>query len=177
MKSIYWLLILILAALSAWSLFLSYQSPKIAYVRSQELIFNYSGTKEARVDYENKKAVWMANVDTLRMDFQRAVNSYNNDYKILTPSERQEKEAYLDRQKSQLDQYTLTIEEKSREEDQKMMQAVLNQVNSFVEEYAKTNNYDVILGTTASGSVLYGDESLDITEDLLKALNENYEGK
>jgi outer membrane protein len=44
-----------------------------------------------------------------------------------------------------------------------------------VEEYGKENGYDLILGTTTSGNILYGTEKKDITEQVLNALNNAYE--
>jgi outer membrane protein len=83
----------------------------------------------------------------------------------------------LGQQQQQFLQYQQAIDEKIQEEDSKMMQEVLNQVNSFVESYALQNDYDLILGTTMSGNVLFGDKSLDITDALLAELNSHYKGK
>ena len=48
--------------------------PKIAFVRSQDIIYKYEGTVEAMTKFNNQKQQWQANVDTLKYDFQRAVN-------------------------------------------------------------------------------------------------------
>jgi outer membrane protein len=55
-----------------------------------------------------------------------------------------------------------------------MTEGVLNQVNSFIEEYSKNKGYDLVIGTTTSGNLLYAREYMDITDEVLKALNENY---
>ena len=38
----------------------------------------------------------------------------------------------------------------------------------------KSNNYNYILGSNEAGSVLYGEESSDLTQEILKALNDGY---
>ena len=53
---------------------------------------------------------------------------------------------------------------------------MLAQVNAFVERYAKEHAYDVVLGTTDAGSLMYGGSELDITQEVLTALNEDHEG-
>ncbi|TRX56137.1 OmpH family outer membrane protein [Fulvivirga sp. M361] len=151
--------------------------PKIAFVRSQELIYNYEGTKEAMTKFNNQKQQWQANADTLKFDLQRAVATYNREYTNLTVSQRQKQEEVLSKQDRQLQSYSSAIEEKIRQADDEMMQAVLDQVNVYVEEYSQKHGYDLILGTTANGNVLYGKEELDVTEYLLKGLNEKYLGK
>ncbi|MEQ8477227.1 OmpH family outer membrane protein [Fulvivirga sp.] len=153
-----------------------YKSKKIGYVNSQELIYEYSGTKEAMVKFNKKKSDWQSNVDTLKIDFQRAVDQFNRDFKNLSNEERNKRAEDLTRRENQLKSYSVAISEKIEVEDQKLMQEVLDQVNVLIEEYARKNNYDLILGTTDAGSILYGDDQLDITSDILEELNQKYAG-
>ena len=55
-----------------------------------------------------------------------------------------------------------------------MMEGVLNQVNSFVQDYGRKKGYDVIFGTTLSGNILYGKEVIDITNEVVEGLNQTY---
>jgi outer membrane protein len=55
-----------------------------------------------------------------------------------------------------------------------MTQSVLNLVNDYVKEYGKSKGYRYILGATGSGNLVYAQESYDITDDLVKGLNEEY---
>ncbi|MEM7106690.1 MAG: OmpH family outer membrane protein [Bacteroidota bacterium] len=150
---------------------------KIAFVRSQDLIYNYEGTVEAMAKFNNQKQQWQANVDTLKFDFQRSVNLYNQDYPTLSLNDRKQREESLSQQERQLQSYASAISDKVKQADEEMMQASLDQINVFVEQYSQKNGYDIILGTTLSGSVLYGDKTLDITDRLLEALNKNYHGE
>ncbi|MEO1053053.1 MAG: OmpH family outer membrane protein [Bacteroidota bacterium] len=176
MKWYYVLGIVVVLIIGTGSIY-SFQKSKIAYVRSHDLIYAYDGTKEAMTAFNDKKSQWQANVDTLRTSFQRAVDMYNKEYPKLSLQEKQLRETGLQRQQQQWESYALAIEQKIEEEDDKMMQAILNQVNSSIKAYGEQNGYDVILGTTTSGSVLYGRESMDITDELIKVLNRQYQGE
>ncbi len=77
------------------ALFLSSNSHRIVYVQSNELIYNYEGMKEAQQHFQKKHNVWQANLDTLQLDFQRAVNKYNNEFPGLSLQEKQQREAQL----------------------------------------------------------------------------------
>ena len=55
-----------------------------------------------------------------------------------------------------------------------LLQGALNQINEFVAQYAEANSYDVVLGTTAGGNVLYGAEYVDITDEVIEGLNASY---
>lgn len=169
--------LIVLLVLVAATVFLFLNRPKIAYVRSHDLIEKYQGTLEARAEFEKKKNGMSSNVDSLKIDFERAKNQYLKDINSLSPKQRSEKEEMLTFQQEQLVKYSEAVLMKVQEEDNKMMQEVLNQVNSFIEEYAKTRNYSLILGTTLSGSLLYGEQAIDITDQLLLELNNRYKGK
>lgn len=150
---------------------------KIAFVRSQDLIFKYEGTKEAMAKFNDQKETWQANVDTLKVDFQRAVLNYNKTYEGLSAQERQLREKDLSGREIQLQNYATSVDTKIKKADEEMMQEVLDQINVFIKEYSVEKGYDVVLGSTVSGNVLYGEETLDITEELLEALNKHYKGE
>lgn len=173
---LFFLLNLIVAVVAAY-IFSNYNKVEVAYVRSHDLIYSYEGTKEAMVKFEGQKSQWQGNVDTLKLDFQRAISAYNKEYGQLSGEERKTREEMLGNQRQQLEVYAQAIDNKIKEEDSKLMESVLNQVNSFVEGYAKENGYDIILGTTTSGSILYGEERLDVTDEVLEALNGKYRGE
>jgi outer membrane protein len=150
------------------------RSVKVAYVRSQDLVYNYTGMKEVQSKFEAQKQAWQSNLDTLKMDFQRSLSQYQREYKQLGEEEKKTREQMLRTQETNVIQYNDAVTAKYKEEEEKMLQGVLNQVNSFVEQYGKEKGYDIILGTTLSGSILYGENTIDITEEVLAELNKNY---
>lgn len=168
---IYYSLFLLLAVFSGWTFYRTTDLPRVAYVRSADLVYKYNGMIEAQQDYRKKTEAWQANVDTLRSDFQREIMAYNRDFEKLSPSERKEREKDLSARQQSLQQYAQSIEAKKKEEDDRITQGVLNQINSFVESYGKSHGYDIIFGTTNSGNLLYGENYLDITQDVLAAMN------
>lgn len=148
---------------------------KIAYVRSTELVYGFRGMQEAREQYEQKSRMYQANMDTLQRDYQLAFAKFSSESSGLSVQDRQMREKALMAQQESAMQYARSLESKMKEEDQKMTEGVLNQINSFVEEYGRSKGYEIILGTTISGSILYGDEAIDITDEVLKAINKNYQ--
>ena len=168
----------VLVAVGA-SLLLSYQLfyKRVAYVRSQELIFEYAGTQEAMLKFEEKKRQWQANVDTLQWSLQRDVDLYKQEYPDLTVDEHLKREEELHQQEKQLQNYAQTVQAKIQQADTEMMQGVINQINSFIEVYSKKNGYQLVIASNGEGNLLYGEDYLDITDDLLKALNQNYKGQ
>ena len=64
----------------------------------------------------------------------------------------------------------------SSEKDSEMTKSILNQIDSYILEYGKKNNYKYLFGVTDNGNILYADEADDITDIILEELNNKYEG-
>lgn len=147
---------------------------KIGFVKSSELVYGYRGMTEAHSLQESKTNELKSNLDTLQADFQKAINQYNKEYASLSEKERSEKENLLSIQEQNLKLYSQNIQNTIKQNDVNLTQGILNQINTYVEEYAKKKGYTIIFGTTTSGNILYGEPAIDVTDDVLKGLNENY---
>jgi outer membrane protein len=150
---------------------------KIAYIRSSDLVYGYLGMEDAHREYEEKSKIWQSNADTLQQEYKHSLDEYAVKKAKLSKEEKEQMEKSLQEQQQTLVNYMQTVKSQAKEEDEKITQEVLNQVNSFVEEYGKNNGYKIILGTTLSGSLLYGEDGMDITKEVLSALNKNYKGE
>lgn len=165
--------------LFAFLLFLFFsQSDKlsIAFVRSDYLLNNFEGTKVARVRFSGVKENFQANLDTLSANFRLQVSRYTETSKSLSKESQNEWENRLNIQQQQIEDYSRNIEEQIRLEDEKLMQSVLNQINSFIDEYAKDKGYDIII-SNAQSPIFYGAEKHDITEAVLSQINNKYKGE
>jgi outer membrane protein len=54
------------------------------------------------------------------------------------------------------------------------MDTVVSKVKKEIKAYGKSNGYTYILGGGDGGSVLYGTDAQDLTEEILKILNDKY---
>jgi outer membrane protein len=173
------ILILVVASilLSSLALYKSMRQTKVAYIRSSELIYAYEGMKESQRVFQSKKATDQSNLDTLRLELEQAFNTYSKEVVTLNDKDKKERLNLLQMQEQNYLRYAESIKEKEKKEEQSMTEGVLNQVNSFVEQFSKDHGYDVVLGTTNSGSLLYANEGMDITKEVLEALNTNYKSQ
>ncbi|MBI5539682.1 MAG: OmpH family outer membrane protein [Bacteroidia bacterium] len=150
-----------------------YTRPKIGYVRSQELIMGYAGTKDAQYSYKEKITGMQSNLDSLITEF----NKVQENFKLVkSPNEKSSLNEELTQKQMDIQKYSQAIESMSQQEESKALEGVLNQVNSFIYDYGEQHDYDLILGTTLSGSILYGTKVIDITDPILKLLNDHYKG-
>lgn len=174
MDKIFKILVIVSLLASGIAFYKSVRQPKIAYIRSSELIYSYQGMKEAQQLFQTKKSKNQANVDTVRIELERAFNQFSREISLLNEKEKNERRALLRAQEENYLRYAQSIKDAEKKDEMEMTEGVLNQVNSFVEIYSKEHGYNLVMGTTNSGNLLYADEAMDITNDVLKAINEEY---
>lgn len=68
------------------------------------------------------------------------------------------------------------FEQIEQEEGQEMSKRIWTQINQYVADYGKQNGYDMIWGTSSGGTLMYGKETLDISNQVLDYINKRYEG-
>ncbi|UTW61198.1 OmpH family outer membrane protein [bacterium SCSIO 12741] len=144
--------------------------PKIAYVRTQELMNQYHGMIEAREIYKNQDEAW-------KVEMEQAYRTFRTKAQQVDAAPGSLEEAQLKNEYEQLRTREQEYKEKSQKLDDQLTQRVLDQVNGFIEEYAEDHSYQMVLGTTQAGNLLYGEEQLDITKDLINQLNQHYDQK
>ncbi|HEY9008587.1 MAG TPA: OmpH family outer membrane protein, partial [Ohtaekwangia sp.] len=73
--------------------------------------------------------------------------------------------------------YQQAMNTQAQQEDAKMTQEVVTQINAYLKKYGEANGYKIILAATQYGNLAYADEGLDITDEVLAGLNKEYSGK
>lgn len=180
MNNIKFIIVLLIAViLSAVTSFLvsHYNTSKVAYVKTYELLEKYKGMQEAKALYQKEYNGWKSNMDTLKLDYHKSLSKYTSDSPNLSDSEKEGREKLLQQQNENLVQYARMLDERAKEKEGTLTQGVLQQVDSFIKDYAKEKGYTAIIGRSNPEVVLYADESQDITLELLEALNKNYTGE
>jgi outer membrane protein len=168
----------ILTAAAILFFYFEYQKKNsVAYVKSQIVLEKYKGMEEARVVFENKVGKWKSNIDSLEFIYNNSLQKYSAESSKIESSKKAEVENQIKKQAVIAEQYAKSMEAKAQEENEKLTQGVLNQVNDFIKKYAEKNGYDIVLGVTLSGNILYGSDAIDITDEVLEGLNTEYEGK
>lgn len=92
----------------------------------------------------------------------------------MSQQKAQEEYATLQQRGQLIGQQLQQEEQLMQQMGQRNMDSLITDVKARVQEYGKANGYQYILAGGEGGSVLYGDEAQDVTEELLKLLNEEY---
>jgi outer membrane protein len=150
------------------------RTEKLAYVDNGKLIEKYTPMIELRKELEKKSSRWKSNIDTLQSDFEKALKKYEKARASMSEKERKLNEELLQNKQQQFLQYSDAAKAKSNEEANKASSSVLVKLNTFIKEYGKKNKYKLIFGANASGNIVYGDQVIDITEEIIEGANKEY---
>ena len=64
--------------------------------------------------------------------------------------------------------------DKTAREQNDLNRQLFNKITSFLKEYNKDNKFDIVLSTQLGSTVLYAENGFDITNDVVRLLNEEY---
>lgn len=161
-------LLLVLTVLVSISISYFLFNKKIAYVRTGEIISKYKGIINANKLFSEETRIIQSNVDTLKSRFENAkrLAEKSNNQKLWFEAGQSEKD---------YQNYSLKAQEDLRKREQELSSSLIGKINTFIQEYGKSKGYTLILGTTDDGSILYGNEGIDLTEVILIDLNKQYQ--
>ena len=152
----------------------SCQQDKIAFVDSTKLINEYQEKIDIEAQFKTKADKFQKRADSLSRAFQGEAMEFENKSKSLSQSAAQEQYNVLMQKRQTMGQQLQAEELQIQQEGQTEMDTLVKKIRTFVKDYGEKNQYTFILGSNEAGSVLYGEKSKDITEAVLKELNEAY---
>ena len=151
-------------------------APRIAYVDSIKLMNGYQGMIDARKVYQQKATGWQANIDTLAMEVQQRIADYEKTSAKMSAKERDLSRELIRNKEQQLREYQQVLNSQAQEEDAKMTNDVVSQVNTYIKEYGESNGYTVILAAV-KGNIVFAKDAIDLTDEILEGVNKNYKGQ
>jgi outer membrane protein len=151
-----------------------YRAKKIGYVDAVKLMSQYKGMDIARKELEERSQAWRANVDTLQAELNSSVEEYNRTKGKASARENKLLEELIATKERQLQDYQQTVSEQFQKQDQEMSVKLLDKVNSFIKRYGEQHKYDIIFSATPYGNIVHGDASVDLTEEIVKGLNQDF---
>ncbi len=154
------------------------QPEKTGFVNNSELINEYLGKKDIENRYKQKDEMAKKKSDSLGQAYQ--IEALGLQEKLSNMSEKQQQAAAQPFQQKwqMIEQQMKSEQQRFQTEFQTEIDSSIVEVADFVKSYAKTNGYSYVFGTSdVSRSIMYGEESNDLTKAILEALNANYEEK
>lgn len=148
---------------------------KIVYVNADTLLEKYEYFKDIRVKLEEKAKKAQADLQSRSNAFQREVTDYQQKAAAMSAADRQNTEERLARKQDELARHNQNASASFAQEEAEENEKLYSRITDYLKKHAKENGYKMVLTySTSNPAVLYADESLEITNEVLEALNENY---
>ena len=147
---------------------------KIAYIDVEVIMKDYSATKALEEKLKAKQDAFAKQLDSLQGPFQLKVQEYYKAAPQMSPQKRAEAEGALQQEQQFLQARQQQASEELQKENLENSEALTKKVDSFVADYAKAKGFQLIIGTSGKGTVMYGDEKMNVTADILELLNKDY---
>src|SRR5690554_2228776 len=148
---------------------------QIVYVNSDTLLENYEYFKEIRTRLEEKAQKAQADLQSRSTAFQREIADYQQKAPTMSAADRQCTEERLARKQDELARHQQNAGTAFAQEEADENEKLYTKITEYLKEHAKQNGYKLVLTySTTSPAVLYADESLEITQEVLTTLNAAY---
>lgn len=147
---------------------------KTAYIDTEKLMKEYQESIDFETKYEamskrmqNELEADMKKFQNDVVDLQRNAQSKGMEWAMARQKELEKREATLaEKQQNYMMKFQ---QEGSAERD-----SMVTKMKGFIKDYGQEKGYDYVFGTGDAATVLYAKDGYDITEDILKLMNEAY---
>lgn len=153
-------------------------SLRIAYVDIDSLLNNYDFSITLRNEMlrktENVRMTLSEKAKAIQADMADFQNKLENNV-YATRQRAEEEQARIIKSQEDYARLEQRLASELSAEEQKNNIALRDSINNFLKDYNATHSYDMILSRMAD-NILFANESLDITKDVIDGLNKRYKG-
>ena len=149
----------------------------IVYIQMDSLINQYDMFNDLRSELESKAQAIQDDLTKKGRSFESAAKDFETKINkgLLTRSQAEEQQQRLLQRQQNLQDLSQQKQYEMAEEEAVMSRKVMDAINTYLEKYNKEKGYALILTTSAaSNTVIVGNPALDITQDVLTGLNDEY---
>jgi outer membrane protein len=150
---------------------------KIAYVDMGSIMKDYDGLKAFDEEMEAEKDQLRKEIESLIEPYQLKVDEYYKKVDKMSAAEKSSAELALQQEQTAINEQQDKFMQQIEEQRLEGLEAINDEIADYVEEYAKSKGFQMVFGTLGTETVIYGEEKLNITQEVLIELNRLYSEK
>jgi len=166
MKNVVWIMALVLLA--------SCQQEKIGYVDNVKLMDEYQEKVDADAKFKSEEEVLTKKRDSMSQAYQLEMQAFQTKSQSMSQKKAQEEYGLLQQKGQFLGQQLQQEAQVAQTANQAILDSIISTVKKEVKAYGKANGYSYILTGGDGGSVLFGKEANNVTDEVVKILNDKY---
>jgi outer membrane protein len=147
----------------------------VVYINQDTLLNKYQFAMDITKSLQDKGKAAKTEIQGRVDAFQAEVADYQKSAGTMAADQRQTKEQHLQREQQDLQNHQQDAAAGFQNEQVSANNKVYDTIANFAKGYAKEKGYKLVLMySKANPTILYGDQTLDVTADVIKRLNEAY---
>jgi outer membrane protein len=146
----------------------------IAYISSDSVLKYYDYLKENKVIIEEKSKKMDTDFRNRAQSLQSEITAYQRNVSNLTIGQAKALEEDLTKKQQNLQMYQQSLSQELMNDEAKLNQELYKRITDFLKTYSEQNGLQVVFKYDVSSDVLFGNKALDITDAVVKGLNEAY---
>jgi outer membrane protein len=146
----------------------------VAYVNSDSLLSNYDYFKDLEQQFTEKRDKLNAEYQNRAEGLQKEISNFQTTAGNMTISQARAVEEDLRKKQQNLMMYQEQLGQQLMQEEASMNSDLYDKVSEYLQDYGKNKNLQIVLTYTKGSGVLYANDSLDITKEVIVGLNEAY---
>jgi outer membrane protein len=143
----------------------------VLYLNTDSLLVNYQLFQESKAQLEQEQARLENSMQSQAANLEREVMEFQQQYGGMTQSQVDKRKEELGRKEENLMMLREQLSGQLMEQESKLNKQIYDSIYNFLQRYTAGKNVQYILGYSPGGSVLYANDSLDITSSVVKGLN------
>jgi outer membrane protein len=150
---------------------------KIAFVNSDTVSTHYLFAKDVQKSLLKKQSSAKNQVKNKYNEYQRMVDDYQQSAKIMGQSEAEEKAQKIGLLENEIMQLEQSLNQKLSNDELQLTTDYVTQTNVYMQKIGEQLGYDYVLSYRLGGEMLYANPNLDITNEVIIMLNNEYKSK
>lgn len=149
----------------------------VAYINTDSLLLNYTFAKQVNEQLMNKEESSRADFNAKAKVFQEDAVAFQNKVQnngFLSMERAQKEQERLAKAERDLQVLNQKLSNELMAEQEMLNRQLRDTLINYLNDYAKENPYKIILSNTLGDNVLYGADGVDITHEIVDALNERH---
>ncbi|MFB6317509.1 OmpH family outer membrane protein [Saccharicrinis sp. FJH54] len=152
----------------------------IAYINTDTLLLNYQLSRDLNEELLKKQEDARTNLNQEARAFEREMQDFqrkleNNGFLSRDRAEREQQR--LINREQELKDLNAKLSNELMTKQQEISAQLLDSITLYLKEMNLDKDYDLILSTTVGGTILHAKDGLNITGEVLDALNKRYKKK
>ncbi|WP_299431049.1 OmpH family outer membrane protein [uncultured Maribacter sp.] len=152
----------------------SCQQEKIGYVDNVKLMDEYQEKMDVEAKFKAKLEALAKKRDSISQAFQLEAQAFQIKAQKMSQKKAQEEYGLMQQKGQVMGQQLQQEDQQLQAAGQVEMDSIVSKVKKQIKAFGKAQGYTYILGGGDGGSVLYGTDANNLTDKVVKILNDNY---